>query len=269
MDKINQYLKKYKNITIKAGTYELTSAMKVYSDATITCEDGVVFKRMHKGRMLQMYVAPETTGYNGTHNVKWHGGKFIANTHSADADVIVIFHCDGIELDGVTIEGCVGLHSLEINASQNVTISNCTFINQSAKEGEDFREALQIDFANYDGLSLKNAVGTSPCYDGTHCQHIQINNCNFGNCPNGIGTHTVSVEEIYHEDIKINNCSFVNMGKAAIKLVGMKDVTITNCGDAKIIINKLDTAHKLEGGKVQLPNFRYNSDIVIDNIQIK
>ena len=269
IEKINKLLKNNRDIVFKSGTYELTSKLVAYSDTTITCEKNVVFKRMHDGRMLQLYVDKDTTGYNGTHNVTWIGGTFIANTNSGNANVIVVFHCKDIVLRDITIDSCVGLHSLEINASENVTVNRCKILNQTAKAGGDFREALQIDFAYKDGLSLGSKVPEdAPCYDGTHCKNLKISDCVFTNCPNGIGTHTVSYEEQYHEDIDIWGCDFNDIDKYAIKILGMKNVSVHNCLGGYIIVNKLKTAHKVVGGKVQLDDYRYNENVIIDNVSV-
>lgn len=271
VDKINSYLKKYREITFKSGTYKITAPLTVYSDTNITCKDGVIFERQFDGRMVEFNTAITTTKYNGTHDVTWKGGTFLASTNKTDANVMVLFHCKNIMLKDITFDGCRGLHSLEVNSSIDVKISNCKFKNQSAKPDADFREALQIDFANYDGLKWHGAASTAKCYDGTHCKNVTINNCSFENCPNGIGTHTVCYSPVaYHETIKINDCSFKDITNYGIKILGMKDVSIKNCPSAKILINKKNNGHKTSGEKMDLKDgYRYNSNVTIDNIKIK
>ena len=262
--KINRYLKKYRQIKFIAGIYNLTEPLIVYSDTKIDAT-GCTFQRQHDGRMLQCYVTKNTTQYSGTKNVAWKGGVFIASTNITNANVIVMFHCSDIIFSNITVDGCRGLHSIEINASQNIKIENCAIKNQSVKPDASFREAIQIDFANKDGLSLSGANGNALCYDGTPCKNIFIIGCSIMNCPNGIGTHTISVEEKYHENINIHNCNFNQITTYGIKILGMKNVTIKKC-NTSIIVNKLKNAHRLAGGKVELPSYRYNSQVIIDNI---
>lgn len=269
MDKIVKYFSKYKNITVKAGTYDITKTITVYSDCKVTCEPGVVFQRKFSGRMIEFNASSQITGYNGTHNVQWTGGTFIASTNNTDQNVIVLYHCKDIELTNIVIDGCRGLHSLELNSSKNVKITGCTFKNQSPKPDADFREAIQIDFAGKAGLSWHGAPDDAPSNDGTHCQQIVIDNCTFDNCPCGVGTHSLSVPAIYHEDITITNCKFSNILHWGIKLLGMRNVTIKNCPTANIIVNKKDEGHLLTGGKIKLPEgYRYNENVIIDNIKI-
>ena len=264
---INKYLKNYREITFKAGTYNLKKPLVLYSNTKIICEPNVILKRDHSGRMMQVNVSPSTTKYNGAHDISWTGGKFVANTNSNAAIVIVVVHSKNITFDNVTVDGCVGLHSFEINSSKNVKITNCTIMNQTSREGENHKEAIQIDFCFKGGLGLEGATEKSPCYDDTHCQNITISDCKFINCPNGIGTHTVSYEEEYHTNIDIRNCTFTNIEKNAIRLLGMSKVTITDCV-GKIVIDKAKKAHRSVGGKVTLDNYRYNNDVTINNITV-
>lgn len=265
---INKILKSKRDVTFTKGVYQLEKPMVVHSNSKITCESCVTFVRRHGGRMLQLYVDSNTTKYNGTHDVTWIGGTFMANTHTHPANVIVVFHCKNITLQNIAIIGCVGNHSIEINASSNVLVDHCLIQGQSAKNGETFREALQIDFANYDGLKIKNATVKSPCYDGTHCKHLTIDRCSFVDCPNGIGTHTVGEAEVWHEDIKIEYCRFIDIKKAPIKVLGMKDVQINGCGNNAVIVNSITAAHELSGGKVKLAKPRNNINVTVDNVKV-
>lgn len=262
---INKALKNNREITFTKGTYTLKKPLVLYSNTKVTCENGVHFERIHAGRMVELYVTPETTKYNGVKNVTWEGGYFSASGNDTPANVITLFHGKSITIKDVTIGYCEGLHSIEINACKTVEIQGCRFETQTDKGGDKFREVIQIDFAHKDGLSIKGAAGTSPCYDGTHCKDIFIRGCIFDNCPNAIGTHTVGEKEEYHKTITIWNCTFMGVRRNAVQLYGMKDVTIRllpERGDV-IVVGELKTAHKLEGGKVKLKEPRGNKHVQI------
>ena len=267
MDKIKQYLTKYRNITFQAGTYNITSMMTVFTGTTVVCEPGTIFKRSCRYQMLEMAASEEVKGYEGTHDVSWTGGTFLASTREEDAIVIVLYHCKNITLKNITVDGCRGYHSIECNSSQNVVIDNCTFKNQSPIAGADYREAVQIDFAYQLGYPYRGSKD-APANDGTHCKDIFITNCTFENCPNGIGTHTVYEKEKYHENIKISNCVFKNIATWGIQLYGMKNVIIDNCPTASIGVLKKTKGHKLNGDKVKLAKPRGNENIVIDKVTI-
>ena len=263
---INKVLQQGGNIIFQKGTYKLNVPLVLYSNTNVTCEDGVVFKRNHTGRMLTTYIDKDSNKYNGVHNVTWKGGTFKADTNSSAALVIVICHSKNIVFDGVTVDGCINLHSIEINSSAKVRVINSIFKNQKFKEGESHKEAIQIDFCYKGGLAISGASANSPCYDYTHCKDIEISNCVFTNVPNGIGTHVVSEQETYHSDIKITNCVFDQISGNCIRLLGMKNVTIVGNKfptDGKLVVDKVSSAHT-STGKVKIPT-RYNVNVNVDN----
>ena len=260
---INNALKKGGEIIFESGNYMLTDCLVLYSNTKVIARNAS-FIRRHKGRMLQLYVTPNTTEYNGVHDVEWHGGCFVADTSPENANVISLFHGKYICLDDIRIKGCRGMHSVEVNACQHIELHELVISDQSAKDGEEFREAIQIDFANYDGLKVKGAKPTSPCYDGTHCDDVYIKQCAITICPNGIGTHTVSKSNKYHKNVTIEGCSIGTKHKD-IKLYGFANCTIhaTYCHD--ILVGTKDTAHLNNGGVVGLlPTPKRNKNIKID-----
>lgn len=269
-DKINEYLKKYRNITFKKGNYNITKMMICPSNTKVTCEPGVIFHRQCRYQMLEMEASKDVKAYGGTHNVEWHGGAFKADDRSEDAIVIVLYHCKDILFDGITVHGCRGYHSIECNSSCDVTIQNSTFEEQSYIPKEEFREAIQIDFAYDLGYPYRGEYG-NPASDGTHCKNISIINCQFLDVPNGIGTHTVYEKEKYHENITIKDCFFRNVEFNAIQLLGMKNVNISSdfLMRPKVVSGKRTKGYNLKGEKVKLSKVRYNVDVTIDNTTIE
>ena len=259
---INNALKKGGEIIFESGNYTLTDCLVLYSNTKVIAR-GATFFRKYKGRMLQLYVTPDTTKYNGVHDVEWQGGKFFAESSPENANVISLFHGKSIYMYDMWVAGCRGMHSIEVNACKDIILIGSIIQNQSSKDGEEFREAIQIDFANYDGLKVKGAKPNSPCYDGTHCDTIYIKQCTIQNCPNGIGTHTVSKGNKYHKNITIESCSIRTKHKD-IKLYGFANCTIcaTNCCD--ILVGTKDTAHLNNGGKVGLSTPKRNKNIKIE-----
>lgn len=268
VDEINRYFKKYRNITFKAGTYNITKMMTVPSHTKVTCEPGVVFKRSCRYQMLEMEASEDVTGYNGTCDVTWTGGTFKADTIAEDAIVIVLYHCKDITLQGIVVDGCRGYHSIECNSSCDVTIRDCIFKNQSYIPGASYREAIQIDFAYQLGYPYRGSVGAA-ANDGTHCKNITIDNCVFDSVPNGIGTHTVYEKEKYHEGIIITHCKFRNIKSNGIQLLSMKDVSIQGNEPTLIEVQKRNKGYNLKGEKVRLTKTRHNVDVRIENILVE
>ena len=210
---------------------------------------------------MQLYVTPDTVKYNGTHDVTWTGGTFVADTNSANANVITLFHSKDIRFKDLHISGCRGLHSIEVNACRRVVVDNCFIAEQTSKDKDTFREAIQIDFANTDGLSISGADGNSSCYDGTHCDGITITGCTFFNCPNGIGTHTVSEKEKYHTNVVIENCTFNEISYKDVQLCGVDGCTIDSDGSVWLLTK--NTCHLNSGGKKKLVEPRRNKAVHI------
>ena len=270
-DKINEYLKKYRNITFKSGVYKITKMMICPSNTVVHCEPGVIFERYCRYQMLEMEASPDVTGYNGTHDVTWDGGIFKANERPEDANVIVLYHCKNIILRNIVVDGCRGYHSIECNSSCGVHIEKCLFYNQSVIEGEEFREAIQIDFAYDLGYPYRGEYG-NPASDGTHCKDITIDSCEFRNVPNGIGTHTVYEKAKYHENIYIRNCQFSSIKGNSIQLLSMKGVIIDHTTLAyatKIVLGKRNKGYTLNGKKVKMSSTRYNVDVTIGNVLVE
>ncbi len=150
-------------------------------------------------------------------------------------------------------------------------IEKCLFSNQSAIEGEEFREAIQIDFAYDLGYPYRGEYG-NPASDGTHCKDITIEECEFRSIPNGIGTHTVYEKTKYHENITITNCYFSNIKGNSIQLLSMKEVYIdysTYADSTGIVLGKRNKGYTLDGKKVKLSSTRYNVNVTIDNVLVE
>lgn len=258
---INKALKKGGNFIFETGVYKLTEPLVISANSTkVMCKDDVVFERHHKGRMLYSFCKPTTTKYNGISNFEWSGGLFKADTNKSNASVIVLFHVNGFKLSDVTIYGCIGLHSIELNACCDGSIEDCSISGQSSRGNETFREAIQLDFANLDGLSWDGADNKSKCYDGTHCKNIVIKKNTISNCPVGIGTHTVSNDSKWHTNVSIESNDIANCD-IDIRLCGFKDTNVFDQKNVKCVT--LSTAHKYKGGKIKLDKPRGNKNCKI------
>lgn len=263
--KINEILaspiaaNEHRSIFFKKGNYGLTETLILHNNTNVYTDYRTTLIRKHKGRMLELAVDKNTTGYNGAHDILWFGGKFVPSAYANDKAVtIALSHGENIILHGIEIVGSKGYHSIEINACRNVFVDAACI---SKQECEKYREAIQIDFAHYDGLKIKGANKDSACYDGTHCENITIANTIITDCPSGIGTHTVGTDGKRHENIRLINNSFDGISHKQIRLVGMNDVYIT--GNAEVHIDSLNKAHKLTGGKVSLKKPAENGHIVL------
>lgn len=266
---INNVLALGGKITFAAGTYNLSDTLILTSNSDIKCDGNVVFNKKTSKPMMMTKVTKNTTVFKGAHDITWEGGKFVGDTNSATSNMILLFHAKNVSFVGCTFTGCVGLHFVEINGCKGIKILNCNFSNHKTKSGKEHKESIQIDFANYDGVLYGDAG--AKYYDGTHCRDIVIYDCHFNNCRNGIGTHTVTYEDKHHKGITIDYCKMdgCKLGGMGIKLLNMRDVTVSNCTienfDNGIYIYKSATGHLNHGGTTKLDSPKMCENITLTN----
>ena len=123
-------------------------------------------------------------------------------------------------------------HFLEVDATKNLTVSNCRF-SGVAKKSPYTKEAINLDTPD----PLTGGLGIYwSSLDRTPNQNVLIENCQFTNLQRGIGTHKYSqrmvngkwAENCYHENITIRNNTFTNMKNTGIFMINWKNV---NCSD--------------------------------------
>jgi len=230
-DKIQEYLQKQK-CTIKfKGVFEPTKILYLHSYTTLDLSEAIIIRR-HPKYVFFTYCNSNTTKYNGEHDIKIIGGKIIGNGHKGVSNIISLAHAKNIAIKGLTIENNVGSHAIEINGCDNVTIEDCVFDKNIVAKGGEFRECIQIDFANYQALTYSSNKNAK-CYDDTHCSNIIIKNniCKGFNI--FAGTHTQTASKNKHKNIQIIGNECVGIGAvegygSCIKIMNMENVMIEN-----------------------------------------
>jgi hypothetical protein len=176
------------------------------------------------------YADKNTTKFNGQKDIALTGGTIIADGSKKVSNIISLAHTDGMTIHGLTVKNNVGSHVIEANASCNVTIDKCTFDGNKTAKGGEFREAVQIDFASFIGLTYASDK-KSKCYDDTHCRNITVQNCTFKGFNVCFGTHTQTKSSNKHKGIYLinntaNGIAPVKGYGSAFKLMNFEDVTI-------------------------------------------
>ena len=168
-----------------AGTYLISAALIFYSGQTFKLSDNAVILRSAESEnitryLLASYSEPDWVGYEGTHDVVISGGVFDGNAELTEKSTLVnTVHCRNIRIEGCRFRHCSMWHMIEINSTENATVSNCIF------EGNSYtlipenllNEQIQLDLA-HDGSygSVYNCDGTliDFCKDDTVCSNIVI-----------------------------------------------------------------------------------------------
>lgn len=137
------------------------------------------------------------TDYNGTSDIEIIGATFDENKSlSTNCTALSLSHAKNIKIKNCKFINSSGTwHSIEVNSSKDVYISECVFENNSNEED------IQIDSANGTGNLGSN--------DNTPCDNIHIYNCTFDTQGHvAIGGH----DSGQHKNIRVYNNIFRSSG---------------------------------------------------------
>lgn len=134
-----------------------------------------------------------------------------------------------ILIENVKFENCcLGTHIFDLAGCENVKFINCDFIGCSLESATNYREMIQLDYANYNAFPYKGD-NIAFAFDDSSCSNIHIEGCTFEKgdgttYPNAIGTH--STREAYHHHITIKNNKFYDCTKACIRFLRVHNLKI-------------------------------------------
>lgn len=142
-------------------------------------------------------------GYGGAHNISLIGrGNVIFDKEYNPGAALMFGHNADILVSGITFKNMNGgAHFIELDASRNVTIQNCTFEGYSLCKGKKGKEAINIDTPDN---NTGGFTGSFSSMDGTPNENIYIRNNVFRNLPAAVGTHMYT-DGKRHKNIQILN----------------------------------------------------------------
>lgn len=255
-------------LTLKKGTYNLTNAIVVPSNVTILLKDGVVLnktnnthtKQLKAGHVLFECVRGSRINkkgiigkYNGEKNIRIAGeGTVKINLGKCNKSTAIrVPHCQNVTIENISFYNLRDGHFIELDASKNVTIKNCSF----SKNINGERCAINIDTPDKktDGFN-----GAYSKFDKTPNINIMIQNCTFTDLHRGIDTHRYSPGK-YHTNVQVQNCTFTNSVQSPIMMLNWKDAVIRG--------NTIDMVKGWNGTNIQDEKFGiYMRGGVIDPI---
>lgn len=231
-------------LTFTKGTYALCTALYIPSNTKIVLNDGVTITKatstgttsLPLSNSLFMFCDPSKSSkegayskYDGVHDsaVIGKGNATIDLAKGAAGKLVTAFvmgHNQNITIDGVNFKNCAYGHFIEMDASKNVLINNCTFKNQIQPKDNSAGECINLDTPDKvtGGFSQK---WTS--YDCTPNMDVTISGCTFSDVQRAVGTHQYTQDK-YHTNITVDNCSFQNCKYGAIVAMNWANTTITN-----------------------------------------
>ncbi|MBQ6214586.1 MAG: hypothetical protein IJJ67_04110 [Oscillospiraceae bacterium] len=174
---------------------------------------------------------PDTkaTGYDGEHDIEIRNGT-IQRVNS-----IAICHNRNVVLKDLAFVECKGNHFIEICASRDILIENCSFSGQQANNNT-YGEMVQLDvlepssFHHFSDNTLNNAT-----YDGTPLDNIVIRGCTFNrgqsHMHGGVGSHIdnmLSGNGSMHTNITVEDCVFTGSENNSITAEGVNGFFVRN-----------------------------------------
>ena len=197
-------------INIPSGTYNLKSALHIFSNTKLHLEDDTVLvKKFESSNMIKLGVKEEVnTGYSGYYNITIEGGTWDCN-YTGTSCIMRFAHCNNITLRNTTLKNQKDAHHMELAGASNFYIYNCTFTGYKKTSGGD-GEAIQID-----PIHNTTHFPAYEKYDDTPCKNVSVTNCTFKDIYAGVGTRS-GVIGSYFTNINISNNTFENVRDKAI-----------------------------------------------------
>lgn len=229
-------------LVIKKGTYKISNVLYIPSNVTIELKDGVVIKKIMKTNTKKMKASgglfellepskAKKKGvhgkYNGVHNVKIYSkGKAVIDQgyngkEGQNCIGLVMCHNQNITIEKITFKNMKYGHFIEMDASKNVLVKNCTFTGYKASK-KHTSEAINLDTPD---KKTKGFTHDWSKYDCTPNQNVKIKNCTFSNLEKAVGTHQYSIKK-YHTNILIEDCTIKNCVSGAIEMMNWKKVNL-------------------------------------------
>lgn len=244
---IRSYLRKIERqkggtLILKKGTYNITNTLYVSSNTHIILKDGVVLKKskttgtkkMPAASSMFQFIRDSKSKKKGVYG-KYNGEKNISLTGIGTAAIdmrglkmgkkdvigIIMGHNKNVTIENITFKNMRYGHLIEMDASYNVSVKNCTFTGHKAS-GKNNKEAINLDTPDKKRTGFKSAWSKM---DKTSNNGISITGCTFNNLEVGVGTHRYTGNS-YHTNVVIQNCTFNNL-QTAIRVLNWQDATIT------------------------------------------
>lgn len=237
-------------LVIKKGEYTITNTLFVPSNVTIELEDGVILKKavvtdavtMDLSSSLFQLVPPSKAtkkgavgGFDGTQNVKIYspGRATLDLQNKFFSFAIIMAHTQNIEFSNIDFKNMNSGHFIELDASKNVLIDHCTFIDSFPTETLT-KEAINLDTPDF---ATKGFSSIWSNFDRTANDGITIQNNTFENLDRAIGTHKYSGSGVIngvtyknspHLNVKIAHNEFKQIRNDAIRVMNWVEPIIEN-----------------------------------------
>ncbi len=240
---IRSYLEKLEQtggtLSLKKGTYTITNTLYIPSNVTILLEDGVVIKKGDKTNLATMkpstslfqLIRPSRStksgvygGYNGEQNIAIKSSKRakIDLNFSKDTVGIVLGHNKKVLVENIDFVNMNSGHFIELTASTDVTIRNCTFKGSKPSPNRN-KEAINIDTPDKQTEGYHQPWSK---FDKTPVNNVLIEKNSFYDLDRAIGTHKYSQNKL-HTNVTIRNNKIDKTRQDSIRVMNWSNPVIT------------------------------------------
>lgn len=223
------------------GVYCVSKTIFYYSNQKIVFSENAVLKRIENNEDIKLTVGvflcnwfqvndtSAETSKIACENVEIVGGTFDANGAVPKKEPYNVAMINTCHVNNIYIHDCkfinnYNAHCIEINSSENVEISNCSFSDyKGSKSDINYNEMVQIDKSVnpalgsyiYQGYRIIEGYYKQTNIDNKNPDCKGSNNINIHNCLfitnkycSAIGNHHKSEFSTTNNEIKIYNCTF-------------------------------------------------------------
>ena len=214
-------------IIVAPGDYDLDYCLYLTSNIYLYAQ-GCYFTQTEDADTLMIRTGPdketiatsECAGYY-YENITIDGGTWDKN--GAASTVFQLCHATNITVQNCTLRNDVNGHLMETAGVDGLTVTNCTFEDQvldSSAGSKTTYEAIQLDILQEDHLGGYYS-------EDLPMKNVSITNCTFQDVPRAIGAHTAVLNNPL-DGLTITGNTISGTGSAAIQLMGVKNVTISD-----------------------------------------
>ena len=229
-------------VYIPAGTYYINNTLRIYKNTSLILAEGATIVNKTIGSngsiggkvMLRASHLKDTGeicsssdcdhyGYSQWKNITITGGTWdFNNSANSHPNGFLLQHGSNLNINNTKLINSTG-HTVNVSASQNITISYVTISNQISSEPikpDNINEAIHLDTAD------SGEIGYYP-NDQTPVKNVIIDYCIFENVLCGIGSHSEYKDDLMGDTITITNNTFTNVACYCVNLFAHKNVIVS------------------------------------------
>lgn len=226
-------------LTFTPGDYHMSSIIAMFNNTTINAEGATIYQDtpgkgfLINARYVDSVFGNGKAGYSSLENVVVNGGTWVGkakpdttktkkpNGYYVGYSSFLFMHAQNITIQNCSFVNNYNGHFIELAGVKDANIINCNMnVEGSQYIGEGSNEAIQID----NTYQKSNSPVGAP-WDDTPCQNINISGCDI-KFARGIGTNRIG--NTFFRNITITDCN-IKASNEGLNIYDTLGVTVTGC----------------------------------------